>query len=297
MNEIELTKIGIVNETDTEYHGGEGVSKSTLWKLETKSPFHSRFVKQEHKPQFSFGHAAHIAILEPERLETSVLKGPADRRGNKWTDALAYAESVGAILLIEKDFDNCMLIRDLADTVPELMALRQGEYMTETSAYVIDEETGVLKKTRPDHYSITHRGILDIKNMADVSPKAWERDTGKFGYHVQDAFYSDTWTEATGLQVDWFFFICFEKCEPPTVQLYELTPSAKEEGRARYRRALNRYAECMASGEWPSYSDGGIKKSGLRWQDYAVLPAPNRDEKEAELLEDEVIEDEETNVE
>src|SRR5690606_11161753 len=153
-------KTGIVEETDVEYHGGEGVSKSTLWKLETKSPFHARYVKQEHRPQFSFGHAAHIAILEPERLEASVIRGPVDRRGNKWIDAQNYADSIGAIVLVEKDYDNCMLIRDLADGIPELAVLRGGNHITETSAYVVDEETGLLKKTRPDFYSIDHRIML-----------------------------------------------------------------------------------------------------------------------------------------
>lgn len=281
------SKIGIVHETDVEYHGGEGVSKSTLWKLETKSPFHARFVKQEHKPQFSFGHAAHTAILEPELLESKVLRGPVDRRGNKWTDAVNYAESIGAEVLTEKDYDLCMTIRDLADTIPELQVLRVGEVFAETSAYVIDEQTGLLKKTRPDIFNNSHGLMADIKNMADVSPAAWERDTGRFGYHMQDPFYRDTWQEATGMEVNAFFFICFEKTEPPLVECYEIIPSAVEEGRARYRRALERYAECEASGIWPGYSEGGIRKSGLRWQEYKLTPAPNRDDREAELVEDE----------
>lgn len=292
MTDIIEAKRGIVQETDVEYHGGEGVSKSTLWKLETKSPFHARFQVQEHKPQFSFGHAAHTAILEPHLLESKVLRGPADRRGNKWTDAVNYAESIGAEVLTEKDYDLCMMIRDLADTVPELAILREGEYMVETSAYVVDEETGILKKTRPDFYSVTHRLMVDIKNMADASPEGWERDTGKYGYHMQDAFYRDTWQEATGMEVDAYFFICFEKCDPPLVELYEIIPSAVGEGRARYRRSLNRYAECEASGNWPGYnSEGGIRKSGLRWTDYKATPAPTRDDKEAELSEEEEDED------
>lgn len=260
-------------ETNEEYHSGPGVSKTTLWTLHTKTPYHARYGARKDSHAFDLGTAAHIAILEPERLEVSVMKGPDDRRGNKWKDALSYAEEKGATLLTSGDYDQCLLIRDLADTVPEIRTVRKGETFTETSAYHDDEETGMTVKCRPDIYNKTHSIICDIKNMADASEAAFTRDVGKFGYHVQDAMYSDVWDKATGMQVEAFFFIVFEKSEPPVVACYELTESARSEGYAVYRHALDRYAECVRSDQWPGYP-AGVRKIGLRKYDYRLTPAP-----------------------
>ena len=276
-------------ETDEEYHGGEGVSKSRLFKLYKKSPFHARYGTNENKPQFAIGKAAHIAILEPERLETSVMRGPADRRGNNWKAAMDEATHFGKILLTEGDFVQAMLIRDLANTIPELDMLRSDpDHITETSAYHHDEEFDVLTKTRVDFYSPAFKGILDIKNMADGSPEGFRRDVAMFGYHMQDAMYSDVWAKGSGFEVDVFFFLVFEKCEPPTFKFYELTPSAKAEGHEIYRAALKKWAECEKSGYWPSYGDG-VQKLNLRKYDYkmTVPPADLAAEEQEDETEDE----------
>lgn len=264
-------------ESDTEYHSGPGVSKTTLWALHSKTPFHARFGAPKESHAFDLGKAAHIAILEPHRLETSVMKGPEDRRGNKWKEAGDEAEATNRILLTSKDYDQCMLIRDLADTVPELRIMRQGETYIETSAYHEDEETGALVKCRPDLYNRTHAMMLDVKNMADASPYAFQRDVGKFGYHVQAAMYSDVWERGTGFPCEAFAFLVFEKSEPPMVAVYELTPASVAEGHAIYRAALERYAECLRADEWPGYGSG-VQRIGLKRWDYKFTQAPEGEE-------------------
>lgn len=261
-------------ETDEEYHGGEGVSKSTLWTLWTKTPFHARFGAKKTSAAFDFGKVAHIAILEPDTLEERVTKGPAARgNSNEWKHAQDYAAAAGTILLKPDDYDKAMLVRDLAATVPELEIMRAGNTIIETSAYHVDEETGILTKTRPDIYNVDHKIMADIKNMADASEWAFMRDVGKFGYHMQHAMYSDVWAKGAEMDVDAFFFITFEKSEPPMVAVYELTPSAIAEGYAQYRAALERYAECFNSETWPGYHTG-IRKIGLRYYDYKLTTPP-----------------------
>lgn len=279
-------------ETDEEYHAGEGVSKSKLWTLDTKTPFHARFGAKKESTAFAIGKAAHCAILEPDELEVRYTKGPdARRNSNEWKHAEDFARHAGTTLLKPDDYDMAMVIRDLASTVPELELMRQGESIVETSAYHIDEETGVLVKTRPDIYNPSHRLIGDIKNMADGSPEAFKRDVGKFGYHMQHALYSDIWAKGSGYEVDGFFFIVFEKSNPPMVAVYELSASAIAEGYARYRRALERYAECLEKDEWPGYAEG-VQQIGLRYYDYKLTPPPA--EEEAQYADDdEAGEDEE----
>lgn len=274
--------MGLVKNTNEEYHASEGVSKSFLWAMETQTPYLARNEVRVDKPQFAFGTVAHVAILEPERLEQAVVRGPKDRvKRNEWKAAEDFAAYQGAILLTEGDYDMALRIRDLAAEIPELALMRdvddngQGP-MVETSCYHVDEETGLTVRCRPDMFSPRHKLIVDVKNMADASPEGWERDTGKFGYHMQDAVYSDVWGNGSGYDLEGFWFVVFEKSNPPQVALYELTPEAVAEGHARYRRALARTKECMDAGVWPSYPSG-IQRTGLRRFDYKLTPPPKED--------------------
>lgn len=265
-------------ETDEEYHGGEGVSKTKLHTLITKTPFHAHFGARKTSTSFDIGKAAHCAILEPEELELRYTKGPDARRNSKeWKHAEDFARHAGTTLLKPDDYDTAMMIRDLSATVPELDLMREGQTIVETSAYHVDEETGVLVKTRPDMFNVNHGLIADIKNMADASPSAFKRDVGKFGYHMQHALYSDVWEKGSGHTVNGFFFIAFEKSNPPMVCVYELTAAAIAEGYAMYRAALTKYAECLKTDTWPGYAEG-VNQIGLRHYDYVYTEAPKGEE-------------------
>lgn len=250
-------------EDDATYHGGEGVSKSGLWKLWSKTPYHFRFGAKKETTALDVGKAAHLAILQPELFEGAVIRGPADRRGNKWKEAQDFADFSKAILLTQDDYDQCLAIRELAATCAELDVLRGGEHIIETSAYHVDEETGVLVKTKPDVYSVQHKIIADIKNMADASFDAFRRDIPKFGYHMQEASYTDIWSNGSGYDVDGFLFVVMEKSDPPMLAVYELDAPAVAEGHAIYREALRRYAECERTNTWPGYPSG-VQRIGLR---------------------------------
>lgn len=240
--------------TDSEYHEGEGISKSGLWDLWTKTPFHYRYGVKPERAALELGKASHIAILEPARLEEAVIKGPADRRGNKWKEAQDFARFSNAILLTESDYETVLRIRDLSAAVPALNQMRDGEHIVETAAYHVDEETGMLLKTKPDMFSVDQRMICDIKNVVDASPSAFARSVAKFGYHVQEPVYTDVWSKGSGYDVEAFFFVVFEKSDPPMVAVYELDASAVAEGHAIYRAALAKYAECVKADNWPGYS-------------------------------------------
>lgn len=259
-------------ESNEEYHGSSGVSKTRLWELYKKTPHHAKFGVPKESHAFDLGAAAHLAILEPELIETGILKGPIDRRGNKWKEAQDEATATSKILLTESDYEQMLLLRDIADTVPELQVMRRGNPIIERSAYY-EDESGLILKTRPDIYSPDLCMMADLKMMADASPEAFAKSVGSYGYHVQDALYSDVWQKAGGGKVDAFFFIVFEKSDPPCVAVYELDAPTKNEGHAIYRHAVEQWAECEANNSWPAYGDG-IQQIGLKRWDYKLTPAP-----------------------
>lgn len=263
-----------------QYHSGPGISKSGLWTIHSQSPAHYKFppARDEESTQAKatkdFGTAAHIAILEPETFERRVFRGPEDRRGNKWKDAEEWCRAEGKTLLIQSAYDEVLAIRDAVHADPWINSIiTGGKPVVEASGYWIDEATGELCRCRPDLYREDLGVILDLKTTLSAHPDAFARSVINYGYHAQEAFYSDGWS-ALGKLVNGFVFLAWEKKSPYAFAVYELPPSIVEEGRAIMRQALDRYAECVKKDRWPAYGEGVQELSFQRWA-YRLTEAPN----------------------
>ena len=257
---------------DDAYHGGPGISKSGLWTIYTKSPAHYRFAPSRETAAFALGKAAHVAILEPETFEARVMRGPDNRRGNNWKDAEAEATNSGRLLLTSGDYDTGLLMRDAVHADARISAIITGAgAQVEASGFWIDEETGVLCKCRPDLYRPDLGIMLDLKSTASAHPDDFARSVINYGYHAQEAWYSDGY-RALGQPVDGFVFLAVEKTDPFVCALYELPPSIVAEGQAIARKALARYAECAAADQWPGYSGEITELTFKRWSYQETQP-------------------------
>ena len=274
-------KPGIYRSIPSEaYHAGPGVSKSGLWTIEKQSPMHYKFPlprdedSTQAKAVRDFGNASHIAILEPNRFEAAVYRGPDDRRGNKWKDAEEFCRIEKKTLLTSDQFDRVLAIRDAIHADSWINAIiTGGEPVIEASGYWIDQATGELCRCRPDLYRPDLGIILDLKTSESAHPDAFARSVVNYGYHAQEAFYSDGW-QSCGQQVAGFVFLAWEKKSPYAHALYELPPSIVEEGRAMMTKAMATYAECRKANRWPGYADGVTELPIQRWA-YRLTKAPD----------------------
>jgi len=126
--------------------------------------------------------------------------------------------------------------------------------MPEVSSYWIDEETGVLCKCRPDFvHDCGDSGVIlvDVKTCGDARPFEFARMIAKHRYHVQNAYYADGFEKASGRKVIGFIFASVEMDYPYASSAIMLDEESIDQGRKEYRRGLDVYAECLASGEWP----------------------------------------------
>lgn len=274
---------GIPNES---YHAGPGVSKSGLWTIKEKSPAHFRYAEREEKSHLDLGDAMHTAVLEPEHFEARVVRGPKDRRGDKWSDLQEVCRIENRTLLVAKEYDSLLAMRDAihADSFVNGI-ITGGKAQVEASGYWVDEETGELCRCRPDLYREDLGVILDLKTSVSAHPDAFPGAVAKYGYHAQEAFYSDGWS-SLGQNVNGWVFLVVEKSgqgvpfrSPYAFAVYELPPSIVEEGRAIMRKSLATYSECKKSGVWPGYPEGVQELSFKRWH-YQATEAP-ADEAEA----------------
>lgn len=256
------------------YHAGPGISKSGLWTIQAKSPAHYKFGEAVASKEFDFGEACHLAILQPDLFEAKIVRGPDDRRGNKWKDAAEMCRIDSKLLLTSGDFDGVLAIRDAVHGDAWINSIvTGGKPVVEASGYWIDEATGVLCRARPDLFREDLSIIVDVKSTASAHPDDFARSVVNYGYHAQEAFYSDG-MRALGKSVEGFVFLAWEKKPPYAFAVYELPPAIVEEGRALMRRALDTYAACKLDNNWPAYGAGVQELSFKRWA-YRLTEAPN----------------------
>lgn len=273
------------------YHRGPGISKTGLDHV-ARSPatFYAlhldpaRPAEKERAGQLE-GQLAHCAILEPAEFDKryAVLPADAPRRPTdaQWNAKKPSPESAEAMEWWTA-WNKSSAGRTIITHAQRATALRQAESVRrlpdvaealaagrpEVSAYWIDPDTGVLCRCRPDWvHPAGDNGVilLDVKTYSDASPAEFARQIARKRYHVQDAFYSDGFARASGLDVLAFVFVAVETEWPFAASAVMLDAPSKAQGMQQVRRDLTTYAACLAANEWPGHGTGIHQVSLPAW--------------------------------
>ncbi|WP_262927379.1 PD-(D/E)XK nuclease-like domain-containing protein [Phytohalomonas tamaricis] len=250
------------------YHASSAVSKSQLDLLH-KSPALLQWSRhapedEEKKTALNIGDACHALILEPERFGLEYAIGPdAPKNTKAGKDAWAAFEETldDRTALTFAEGKKVNLIRESVMAHPLARQLIEAEGDVEASIYWREVSTGQDARCRPDKTLSKYGWIVDLKTTADI--QKFSKSVYEYRYHVQDAFYSDGYTEHFGEQPRGFLFIAFStsiECGKYPVRIFKLDDEAKEMGRSDYLQDMAVYAECMASESWP-----GIETLSLPW--------------------------------
>lgn len=196
------------------------------------------------KAAYDFGHGAHRFILgkgnDIERVHAD------SWRTKTAQDADRAARAAGRVPLLVKDVRRALDVAKAVKRHPTFGQLfREGQ--AEVSAYWIDEATGVTCRARADW--LHPRAVVDVKTAQDASPAGFAKAAANYRYDMQAAAYG----EAFGQHLP-FVFVVAEVTAPHFCAAYVLPDEALAIGRAAWHRALEIYAECESSGEWPGYS-------------------------------------------
>ena len=242
--------------SNADYHAHPAISKSGLDKI-AKSPAHykaSRETKHEDSDALIFGSAFHDYILLPDTFQTAYTVLPPDFNGRtKEGKAMLEIIRQSGQTILKAEW--LTAIEGMAAAIaahPKASALLQGG-KAEQSIFWTDEDSGIDCRCRPDY--LNPSGIIvDLKSTTDASPEEFARSVAKYRYHVQDAFYSEGYYQATGQWPRGFVFIAVEKTAPYAVACYSLNDDAKAYGRELFRRDLKTLLEAEKSQEWTAYS-------------------------------------------
>ncbi|MEH0552525.1 PD-(D/E)XK nuclease-like domain-containing protein [Streptomyces sp. B21-101] len=223
---------------------------------------------------FDYGNAAHKVVLgNGPKL---ILVDHDNWNTNDAKAEVAAARAQGGIPLKRHEIDMVEAMADAIRRHPLAAALLDPAYgAPEQSGFWIDEATSIRRRVRFDWLPSIQSGRLlipDYKTTTDASEEAMQKDIAKYGYNQQADWYEDG-ARALGLGGDdaELLLIAQEKKPPYLVNVIGIEFFSRQIGRAKNRAAIEKFAECTASGHWPGYADTE--------PNYLALPgyAENRD--------------------
>lgn len=225
---------------------------------------------------WDIGHAAHQVVLG---VGPELVLVDRDRWDTKEVKAhLVDIRERGAVPLKRPDWEAVHAMADALRAHPVAAALFNPQYgAPEQSMFWIDKPTGVWRRARldwmpyqsmytTDGHPTRGRGtpgriiIPDYKTCVSANPDSLAKMMNSYGYHQQAAWYIDAvkavypmWQHPDALEPA-FVFVCQEKTPPYLVTIVEPDRTALKVGRRLNREAIEVYAECVKTGQWPPYS-------------------------------------------
>lgn len=230
----------------------------------------------ERKACFDFGHAFHVATLQPSMFSAAFAAYPGkQRRGNEYE--LWKRCNPGASDLLASDYETVTAMALSVRSDPAA-AKYLVEGMPESVVRWLDDQSQIMCKTQMDWVtSVTPTGlcVVELKSTKDAGsysymlpdadvlyddelehpPRGFAKQTSELLYHMQFAMHVEGVEAVTGIRPD-HVVIAVEKVPPYDVVVYPVPEETIEAGSVVLHRALGVLALCRKTGTWPGKGRG-----------------------------------------
>lgn len=251
-----MLKPGINEDIDNAtYHGDKNYYSSSSLKLLLEDPnqFYKKHILKENtfksvgSTHMDLGSFVHSLILEPEKTEAEFIVWDGTRRGTEWLEF--SKENKNKIIISDKQnslgrtlYDNAMKHKAvkhlLKDGFPEFT------YCTTLSDINI--------KVRADYINLEGGYILDVKTTSKPLTKdALMGSIASLHYDLSVALYVDAFSKINNKPLD-FYFIFVNTKDTLDVEVFKASPMLINNGRKKYKKAINIMNKCLKSGIWKS---------------------------------------------
>jgi hypothetical protein len=265
-----VTKPGLYRTPLSHYHTQDicpGVSMSSsglrdvmkcpqyFWRYSQLNP--DRYIRSVNHAMI-FGRAAHALLLGDEVFDDHYIVSPYDsfrtKEAKEWK---AMMELNGMAVLTEKDMYHIGEMSKNLNNEPIIKAgLLDGE--AEVSMIWEDRETGIWLKSRVD--LLPADGFLsDLKTTGKCDPKACFYKTRDMRYDCQMALGAMGMRELQNMEIQGCGLIYVESSEPYMSYVQDIDKTDLDLAEIDIRVAINTTAECLASGDWPGFTEGSYK--------------------------------------
>lgn len=229
------------------------------WKLD-----HPDEDQQDH---FDLGKAAHQVVLGDSENHLVVVEASRLSNGstawntNAQKKQVANARAAGLTPIKPETWAQVQAMAAAINFNPTAAGLlHSASGRPEQTLVWRDELTGVWCRARVDWYRTKRKShrllVVDFKTTGSeegAAPDVFAKSAANFGYFVQAAFYL-AGVQALGIDDQPAFLLVVQEVKPPyLVNVVELDETSLTLGRNFMRGALNLYAECRRTGQWPGF--------------------------------------------
>jgi hypothetical protein len=263
---------------------GPSISSSGLRSIAMESPWHfwaqselnpARYPDKAPNDGMILGKAAHCLLLGDEVFDEAFVYVPKDaprrptatqiaafERDGKWSAAAADgaafwaefdAKAAGRHLLPEEHVEKVFRIRDNLMRNPLATTMLTGG-LIEISMIWQDDATGIWLKSRPDVLPDNGADFADLKTfaptMGDIKRAIHKTITDR-GYAMQMALAIMGAEAVFGRSATECVLVMCQTTAPFTVSTVRLDEEVIYWAKVQIRHAIDLFAACLKSGEWP----------------------------------------------
>lgn len=220
-------------------------------------------------PQMIMGSAFHTLILEPHLFEKNylvmpekvLLKNVGREAYEEYKKIEREAESCkGKVVLSRNDYECLLKMQHTFNRNERAKELIEGA-LYELSYFWQDKDSEMNLKCRPD--ALHPHFIVDLKTCSDASPRAFQNEMVRYGYHVQGAMVRAGVEAVEWRRINTVINVCIETKYPHTMAIYVIDEEAIDAGERKYKELCLALKSAIGHNEFADY---GIQNIGLpRW--------------------------------
>jgi len=254
---------------------GPSISSSGLRTIFNESPAHF-YVEWDGNPErierkdsraFILGRATHHLVLGEKFFSKLFCMQPTDYVGEDEKTGLPTAKpwnnnakacrawqearrKEGRTVLTAKEVEQ---IKGMATKLALHPIIRAGALngQIERSIFWVDKKTGIWLKSRPDCIPEADETFVDLKKTRSVIWNDLVRTIGEYSYHQQGALILRAAREVLGMVSPTFTLVFCEDGPPYAPRVVTLKENDLALGDAQNRAAIDIFARCLKSGQWP----------------------------------------------